>query len=74
MLGALHGAAAIPANFRTKVEAYEWAAAMPHGAPCVRPDRLRGKQLAPLAARLYEEAVQDAAAQQAGREGLRPCN
>ena len=62
MLGALHGAAAIPADLRTTVEGYEWSAAVPHGSRCVRPDRLLGKHLAALAVRLYEEAVQDAAA------------
>lgn len=61
MLGALHSAAAIPAELRTQVEGYEWSAAMPHGSRCVRPDRLLGKHLALLAGRLYEEAVRDAA-------------
>lgn len=62
MLGALHGAAAIPADLRSKVESYEWADSMPHGRSCMRPDRLRGKHLAPLAERLFEAAVRDGAA------------
>ncbi|PRW32678.1 ADP-ribosylation Crystallin J1 [Chlorella sorokiniana] len=64
MLGALHGAAAIPADLRSKVESYEWTAGMPHGGSCVRPDQLRGKHLVPLAGQLYGDAMRDAAAGQ----------
>lgn len=69
MVGALHGAAAIPADLRSKVEGYR---PLPPGqapADCAtapgacreRPERLWGAQLAPLARRLYEEATADAA-------------
>ena len=67
MLGALHGAAAIPAAMRSKVEGFAWqqpgsspAAAGAAPAGHCRPERLRGRQLAPLARRLFEEAVRDA--------------
>lgn len=61
VLGALHGASGIPADMRQQVEAYRWDRTQGPGSCCVRPQRLCGSQLAPLAQRLYEEAVRDAA-------------
>ena len=73
LLGALHGAAAIPAELRFKVESYVWTPDCPHGGNCVRPEQLRGSQLAPLAAQLFRRAVEDgaetAAAAAAAHEG-----
>ncbi|KAL4422714.1 hypothetical protein ABPG75_008911 [Micractinium tetrahymenae] len=57
LLGALHGASAIPADLRQKVEGFE---ARPGGAWPARPEALWGRQLAPLAEQLYREAVLDA--------------
>jgi hypothetical protein len=61
LLGALHGAAAIPAELRLKVESYVWTPDCPHGGNCVRPEQLRGSQLAPLAAQLFRRALDDGA-------------
>ncbi len=57
LLGALHGASAIPAELRQKVEAFE---ARPGNDWPARPESLWGRRLAPLAEQLYNESVQDA--------------
>lgn len=76
MLGALHSASGIPAALRAKVESYVWkdgarqpGSLLPPGASCVRPEKLWGRQLAPLAERLFEGAVQDTSEAVAAQQG-----
>lgn len=58
LLGALHGASAIPSSLLSTVEAGCWDEWTAKGHQ--RPEKLWGSQLRPLATRLYEEAAANA--------------
>jgi hypothetical protein len=67
LLGALHGAAAIPEGLSLTVEAYRWGPS--GGGGHQRPEKLQGSQLRPLATRLFQQAAADAE-QRGGQAGV----